>query len=219
MSDNKKYQLYRQMMQGYRLGPDGTALFEHAVKCWLDMNPDNPFPEGSDAFENFFRVKNYYNVWKLGGPDKKISMRRMLNAAKDLCALKAKNPYKYDKQAAEEEKVAVKENAAKAHEEYLKSVQEAERQKAEHEEEVRQIMKELNGDNVENQERVDSIKAAVKEVETKFNNEKPFYEVVKHYVFNALEKSENELDVTETVDPESKEKAEKKGWLHRLLKR
>lgn len=218
MSDNKKYQLYRQMMQGYRLGPDGTALFEHAVKCWLDMNPDNPFSEGSEAFEHFFRIKNYYNVWKLGGPDKKINMRRMFAAAKDLCATKSKNPYKYDKKAAEEERAVAKENAAKAHEEYLKCMQEAERQKAEHEEEVRQILEELNNDNLENQERVDGIKTAVEEVETKFNNEKSTDEVVKRYVFNAVEKSETELDAVETTDSKRKEKAEKKGLLRRLLK-
>lgn len=221
MSDNNEmYQMYKQMIQGYKLGPDGQNLFEHAVKCWLDLNPDNPFPEDSPAFEMFFRMKNYYSVWRLGSADRKISMRRMFNAAKELCAVKAKNPYKYDKKEAEEKRVALKESAAKEHENYLKSVEEANRQKAEHEEEVRRVMEELNQTNLENEERINIIQTAINETKEKYKNDQPDKDM-KRYVFNVVKNTDDEQeDVEETKDkPNTNKKPGKiKKWLKRVLK-
>lgn len=206
-ANNLMYQMYKQMVQGYKLGKDGEGLFEHAVRCWMDTNPENPFPEESEAFEHFFRMKNYYNVWRLGGADKKISMRRMFNAAKDLCATKTKNPYKFDKKAAEEEKAAIKDATMKAEQEAMRALEEAKRVKAEREEEVRQIMEELNQDNLENQSRVDAIQSAIDEAKANYKpvvivpeKEEVNQEQSKHYVFGVPEKKE------------------KKGWLSRLLK-
>ena len=103
MSDNNTmYRMFRQMIQGYKLGKEGENLFVHAVHCWMDLNPDNPFAEDSAAYDYFFRMKNYYNVWKMRSADQRISERRMINEAKELCATKPKNPYKYDKKAADE---------------------------------------------------------------------------------------------------------------------
>lgn len=209
MSENKKYQLYRQMTQGYRLGADGTALFEHSVVCWLDMEPGNPFPEDSPAHEHFFRMKNHYNVWRIGGADHKINRQRMLNAAKDLCATKAKNPYKYDKAVAEAEKAARKESIIKAREEEVQRIEKEEAEKAAREKEVQEILRELNQDDALNYERLEEIKAAIEEAEAMFPKpvkEEPKEETVKEEV-----KKTYVLGV-----PKEKEK---KGWLKRLLKR
>lgn len=217
MSDNNMmYQMYKQMILGNKLGKDGENLFEHSVKCWFDLNPDNPFQENSEAFEHFFRMQNYYNCWKMNGADKKINLRRLLNEAKDLCALKVKNPYKFDKKAAEEEKANIKENAAKAHEDYLKSVQEAERQKAERDEEIRQIMEELNNDNAESQKRINDIKKAANEIETKYNSANSTDKNLKYYVFNSVERPDKELDSAPTSNLNKKKR---RGLFHRLLKR
>lgn len=217
MSENNvRHQMYKQMMLGYRLGPDGSGLFEHAVKCWLDTNPDNPFPEDSEAFECFFRMQRYYMVWKLDGVDKKINMRRMLKAAKELCALKVKNPYKFDKQAAQEEKEALKESAAKSHEEYMKAVQEDQRIKEERQEEVRQIAEELAKIDDENNDRVDNIKAAVDETEANFNAQPE----KKHYVFNVVEQEPaTELPYFKPEDTPEQASKKKKSWLQRLMKK
>ena len=203
MSDNNTmYRMYRQMIQGYKLGNDGTGLFEHAVHCWLALNPENPFQESTDAYEHFFRMKNYYNVWQLHSADQKISQKRMLNAARDLCATKTKNPYKFDKQAEDAEKALLKENMLKEHEETLKATQEAERQKAEQDEEVRQIMEEIKQDNIENEKRLNEIKGIASEVNEIAKKQTTDKKAQQHYVFNVVE------------DPPKK----KISWFKRIIK-
>lgn len=113
---NEMYRMYNEMIEGYKTKNDN--MLEHGVRCWLDMHPENPFAPESEAYEVFFRMNNYYNVWRLGGADHRVNRRRMIEAAKQLCALYPKRPYKFDKQAdiedqrikAIEEEARLKEN-------------------------------------------------------------------------------------------------------------
>ena len=164
MSDNNTmYRMFRQMIQGYKLGKEGENLFVHAVHCWMDLNPDNPFAEDSAAYDYFFRMKNYYNVWKMRSADQRISERRMINEAKELCATKPKNPYKYDKKAADEEKVLLRETAKKEQEEAINLQKEADREKAEREAELREILEEIRQDDLANQSELQNNRAIVEE--------------------------------------------------------
>ena len=227
MSDNNMmYRMFRQMMQGYRLGKEGENLFAHAVHCWMDLNPDNPFQEESAAYDHFFRMKNYYNVWKMRSADQRISERRMVNEARELCATKPKNPYKFDKKAADEEKVVLRESAKKEQEEAINIQKEAEREKAEREAEIREILEEIRQDDLKYQEELLGNKAIVEEAKA---------EVIKKEAEKNRETEnlkENEM-TQESEEPEedkeskkvyvfnAKEEAKegKKGWLSRLLKR
>jgi hypothetical protein len=193
-ANNDMYQFYKEMILGNKIGKDGNGLFEHAVCSWLSMRPENPFPEGTDAYEHFFRMSNYYNVWKLGGTGERFSMRRMFSAARDLCATKTKNPYKYDRKAAEEEKAILKEDSMKEQEKQIAAAEEANRLKAEHEEEVRKIMEELNARDVENEERIAAIQSAIEEANTKHQTKKDAAKekVEKFYVFNEVEQQNKE---------------------------
>ena len=115
MSNNEMYRLYNEMVKGYKENQDG--LFEHAVRCWMDMNPENPFAEDDPAYEEFFLMKKGYTVWKMGNADRKINRRRMLEHARNLCALNPKRPYKFDKKEEEARKAAeALEEARKAEE-------------------------------------------------------------------------------------------------------
>ena len=217
MSDNNTmYRLFRQMIQGYKLGDEGNNLFVHAVHCWMGLNPDNPFPEDSEAFDYFFRAKNYYNVWKMHSADQRISERRMINEARALCATKPKNPYKFDKKAAEEEKAILRETAKKEQEEAINLQNAAEKEKAEREAEIQAILDEIRQDDLENQNEILNNRAIVEEAKA---------EVIKQQI---KEESAVEASVVEATEkkyvfnvqenPQEKPK-EKKGWLSRLLKR
>lgn len=117
---NELYRMYDEMIQGYKTKNEG--LFEHGVVCWMDLNPENPFPEDSPAYEIFFTIQMRYNVWRMGSADYKVNRKRMLSAAKELCATYPKRPYKFDRKADNEDK-AVK---AAAEEERMKAQKEAE---------------------------------------------------------------------------------------------
>ena len=215
MSDNNTmYRMFRQMIQGYKLGKEGENLFVHAVHCWMDLNPDNPFAEDSAAYDYFFRMKNYYNVWKMRSADQRISERRMINEAKELCATKPKNPYKYDKKAADEEKILLRETAKKEQEEAINLQKEADREKAEREAELREILEEIRQDDLANQSELQNNRAIVEEAKAeviKREAEKPaeiekpeeIEKPKKNYVFNVQEEP----------------KEEKKGWLNKLFRR
>lgn len=215
MSDNNTmYRMFRQMIQGYKLGKEGENLFVHAVHCWMDLNPDNPFAEDSAAYDYFFRMKNYYNVWKMRSADQRISERRMINEAKELCATKPKNPYKYDKKAADEEKVLLRETAKKEQEEAINLQKEADREKAEREAELREILEEIRQDDLAKQSELQNNRAIVEEAKAeviKREAEKPaeiekpeeIEKPKKNYVFNVQEEP----------------KEEKKGWLNKLFRR
>lgn len=215
MSDNNTlYRMFRQMMQGYKLGKDGENLFAHAVYCLMDLSTENPFPKDSEAFDYFFRMKNYHNVWKLHSADQKINERRMINEAKSLCATNPKNPYRYDKKAADDEKILLRDNAKKEQEEAIDIQKRAELEKAEREAEVREILEEIRQEDIEHQNDmldnrtiVEKAKAEVikneAEKQKKTEKQKAIEEPKKTYVFNVQDKP----------------KEEKKGWLNKLFKR
>ena len=212
MSDNNTmYRMFRQMMQGYKLGKEGQNLFVHGVKCWMDLNPDNPFPQDSEAYDFFFRMKNYYNVWKMRGADQRINERRMIEEAQKLCETKPKNPYKFDKAAAEKEKAELREATMRRHEETLNLQRKAQQEQAERDEVMRQILEEVHSDDLQNQEDlaanraiVEEAKAEVERRDAEKNDSEPAAEQPKKkYVFNVREEP----------------KAEKKGWLSRLFSR
>jgi len=102
--NNQMYKMYNEMIKGYKEDNDG--LFEHGVRCWMDLNPENPFPENEPAFEYFFLMQKGYSLWKMGAADRKINRRRMLEAAYKLCECNPKRPYRFDKKAEEAEEAA-----------------------------------------------------------------------------------------------------------------
>ena len=145
MSNNEMYRLYNEMMKGYKENQDG--LFEHAVRCWMDLNPENPFPEEDPAYEEFFLMKKGYSVWKMGNADRKINRRRMLEHAKALCALNPKRPYRFDKKEEEAKKAAEAVEEARKAEEAAKleaEKAEAERREALIKNETRQFNDDFN---------------------------------------------------------------------------
>ena len=110
--NNLAYKFYSEMTKGYRENNDG--LFEHGVRSWMDLEPANPFEENSDAAELFFKIQMGYTIWKRRGADMKINRRRMLEAAKALCELNPKRPYKFDKAEDAEDRRQAKEDEENA---------------------------------------------------------------------------------------------------------
>lgn len=230
MADNNTmYRMFRQMMQGYKLEKEGENLFVHAVHCWMDLNPDNPFPEDTEAFDCFFRMKNYYSVWKLHSADYRVNERRLIAAAKDLCATKPKNPYKYDKKEAEEDKIALRESTKKQQEEEINIQLETERLKAERDEEIRQILEELRLDDLENQNNFETNKVIIEQARADVINsyskklvEQKNIDEKKNYVFNVVEEPNGQQDEEQAEEPEKPEKEvkqKKKGFLSKLFRR
>lgn len=141
MSNNEMYRLYNEMVKGYKENQDG--LFEHAVRCWLDLDPVNPFPEEDPAYEEFFLMKKGYTIWKMGNADRKINRRRMLEHARKLCELNPKRPYKFDKKEEEAKQAAEAEKARLAKEAAAKKAEE-EAEKARCEEELKRETTKFN---------------------------------------------------------------------------
>lgn len=120
--NNDMYHFFNEMLKGYKEQQDG--LFEHAVRCWMDMEPENPFKEDDPAYEQFFLMQKGYTVWRRGAADRKINRRRMLEAAYNLCALNPKKPYRFDKEEDAADKKAEAEAKAEAE---RKAMEEAKR--------------------------------------------------------------------------------------------
>lgn len=91
------------MKEGY--ANNNPDQLEHGARCWLDLNPTNPFPEESPEMEAFFQMQKCYSIWKRGDIDRKINRRRMIMWAEKLCELNPRQPYKFDKKAEEEERL------------------------------------------------------------------------------------------------------------------
>jgi len=102
--NNTMYRLFQEMLDGYATDSDG--LFEHGVRCMMDLNPKNPFNDNTPEAELFFQMYNTYCRWKNHGADMKINRRRMLAAATELCGIVTANPYTFSK---EEEQLDLKE--------------------------------------------------------------------------------------------------------------
>lgn len=185
---NDLYRMYDEMIQGYKTNNDG--LFEHGVICWMDLNPENPFPEGSDAYELFFQTQLHYKSWRLGSADYKSKRRRMLAAARDLCALYPKRPYKFDKKADAEDKAlkaaeeearikteeAAQKAAIQAEAERIVREEEEARLKAERAEKARVEWEKAEAEaKAEEQRKTEMLKAAVEAERAKVKLEKTEY--------------------------------------------
>ena len=102
---NTMYNGYKLMMEGYKEGGDqGDNKMQVGINTWLANNPDNPFTEGTPEYDAFFRMKLHYSLWQSDDPSKRVSMRRAMAAAKEMCKKYPKNPYKFDRKADNEEK-------------------------------------------------------------------------------------------------------------------
>ena len=106
-ANNQMYRMFKIMKQGYAEG-DVNAV-EQGARCWLDLAPENPFPEDTPAYEAFFQMQKCYSIWRRGDIDRKINRRRMIMWANKLCESNPKQPYKFDKKAEEEEQRLAKE--------------------------------------------------------------------------------------------------------------
>lgn len=218
---NELYRMYDEMIQGYKMKNEG--MFEHGVVCWMDLNPENPFPEDSEAFELFFQTQLYYKCWRLGSADYKSKRKRMMETAKKLCALYPKRPYKFDKKADAEDK------ALKAAEEEARIKTEEEAQKAAIQAEAERIVKEeeearINAERAEKariewekaeveakaeeQRKAEMLKAAVEAERAKVKLEQP------EYVLGVI--PETGL-IDETVEGPTHEKPN--GFFTRLMNR
>ena len=101
-TNNQMYRMFLEMKQGYANGDKNQI--EHGARCWLELNPTNPFPAESPEMEAFFQMQKCYNIWKRGDIDRKINGRRMIEWAEKLCELNPQQPYKFDRKADDEEK-------------------------------------------------------------------------------------------------------------------
>ena len=140
MENNMMYKFYSEMTKGYR--EDQEGLFEHGVRSWMDMEPECPFEENSEAAELFFKIQMGYTIWKRGGADKKINRRRMLEAAKALCELNPKRPYKFNKAEDAEDRRLAEEAEKEAERLAQEKAKEAAAQKAREEQERKEAEEE-----------------------------------------------------------------------------
>ena len=105
--NNEMYKLFKTMKQGYAENNMDTVA--QCARCWLQLNPENPFNSDTPEFELFFQMQRSFNIWMRGDIDRKINGRKMINYAIALCELNPRQPYKFDKQAEEEEQRIAKE--------------------------------------------------------------------------------------------------------------
>ena len=126
--NNEMYKMYNEMVKGHK--ENRNELFEHGVRCWMDLKPENPFSPEEPAYEYFFLTQKGYNLWKMGLADRKINRRRMLENAHKLCECNPKKPYRFDKKAEEAELAAKAEAERKAAEEKVLAEKKAAEEKA-----------------------------------------------------------------------------------------
>ncbi len=105
--NNYMYKLFKDMKEGYT--EDDIDKIEQCARCWMQLNPENPFVYDTPEYEEFFQIQKSYTIWVRGDIDRKINRRRMISHAKALCALNPKQPYVFDKKADIEEKKAEEE--------------------------------------------------------------------------------------------------------------
>lgn len=124
--NNEMYRMFKEMKEGYK--NKNKSQMEHGARCWLDLNPENPFDENTPEGEAFFQMKRCYTIWKRGDVDRKINHRRLLSWAEALCKLNPRQPYKFDKEA---DKI----------DQETKKLEELKREKQQQEEEAKAIQK------------------------------------------------------------------------------
>lgn len=131
--NNQMYRMFKEMKEGY--ANNNIDQMEHGARCWLELDPKNPFPESSEEMEAFFQMQKCYNIWKRGDIDRKINRRKMIMWAEKLCELNPRQPYHFDKKA-EEEEIRLAQEAEK-----LKEAAKAEEKKIEKPVEQVQVVK------------------------------------------------------------------------------
>lgn len=103
--NNIMYRAFKDMMEGYKeKTEEGRIKFANAVNSWMAQEPENPFEPQTPACDCFYRMQMCYTNIQRNTVGSKFSSRQILVEAEQLCELKQKNPYKFDKKADEEDK-------------------------------------------------------------------------------------------------------------------
>lgn len=145
--NNQMYVLFRDMKKGYDEG--NMDIVEQCARCWMQIAEDNPFEYDTPEYDLFFNMQKSYAIWSKGAIDQKINRRRMIQYAKQLCALDAKQPYVFDKIADEEEKrikreaIQQEQEAKRKKEELRRSEEEKKRAESLKKNDVRYVMLEM----------------------------------------------------------------------------
>jgi len=98
---NEIYRLYQEMLDGYNSNTE--VIFAHGARCLMALNPESPFTMDTTENEYFGQMQLNYERWANKGIDTNVSYRRLISAAKELCALVKENPFTYDEVEAKEE--------------------------------------------------------------------------------------------------------------------
>lgn len=110
------------MKQGY--ANNDKDRVSQAARCWLQLEPENPFNAESPEYEEFFQMQKCFTIWKRGDIDRKINGRKMIEHAWKLCELNPRQPYKFDKATEDAELKQTQEVEKKRVEEAVNIVEE-----------------------------------------------------------------------------------------------
>lgn len=121
--NNTMYRCFKQMVEGYKAGArEGEAMLAQGAINWLSCEPDNPFEVGSAEHTRFDRMQQHYIDWKRNTTGSRFSKKQVVREAEELCKLKPKCPYKFNRQEDEKDKKEAQE------EEVLRQKADAERE-------------------------------------------------------------------------------------------
>ena len=90
MGNNQIYEYFQQMLDNFG---GNQVLFETGVAYLFSLKPENPYEPGSEEHRLFEKLSNLCFTWQKGGVDSKVSFKRMLAFAKQLCELVNENPF------------------------------------------------------------------------------------------------------------------------------
>lgn len=94
---------YNKLLEGYQkenvdkgMDHPSNNIFVHAAINQAAANADNPFPVDSEAYKIYFTMMKHHSLWRLGGPDRKVSRRRFLANAVLLAEIGMENPFEIE---------------------------------------------------------------------------------------------------------------------------
>ena len=90
MGNNQIYEYFQQMLDNFG---GNQVLFETGVTYLFSLKPENPYEPGSEEHRMFEKLSSLCFTWQKGGVDSKVSFRRMIAFAKQLCELVNENPF------------------------------------------------------------------------------------------------------------------------------
>ena len=90
MGNNQIYEYFQQMLDNFG---SNQVLFETGVTYLFSLKPENPYEPGSEEHRLFDKLSNLCFTWQKGGVDSKVSFKRMVAFAKQLCELVNENPF------------------------------------------------------------------------------------------------------------------------------